>query len=160
MPTIYTFFLMLIFGIAFAGGCVKIPDELRGQGMKIDYSVIDNKEVYTINFSGAMRNENGDIVMKNIKGEICIVDSDSKKKLVSMPFSLDIILPRDSGNIDLKIDRTEEEISPLLDYFNIDRNELASKGTTEGRSLNGDQVVIENITFDKQDIIKLLQEKI
>jgi len=146
-------------GLLFVG-CVKTPKELLGHGMKIDYSVINNKEVYTINFSGAMRNENRNIVMKNIKGEINIIDPDSKKKLISMPFSLDAILPMSLGNVNLKIDRTEEEISPLLDYLNIDRNELANKGTTDGQSLNGDQIAIENMTFDKQDIIELLREKL
>jgi len=149
----------LISGIIFAG-CVKIPKELLGQGMKINYSVINNEEVYTINLSGAIRNENRDIAMKNIRAAITIVNPDSKKKLVSIPFSLDIILPMSLGNIDLKIDQTEKEISPLLDYFNIDRNELAGKGATEGQSLSGDQVVIENMTFEKQDIRKLLQEKL
>lgn len=160
MPNRCIFSLALMLGIAFTGGCTKVPKELLGQGMKIDYSVINSKEVYTINFSGAIRNENRNTVMKNVKGKICIVDSDSKKKLVSMPFSLDVILPMSLGNIDLKVNLTEEEISPLLNYLNIDRNELASKGATDGQPLNGDQIVIENITFDKQDIIELLQEKL
>lgn len=150
---------LLLFGLLFAG-CVKIPKEMLGLGMKIDYSVINRKEIYTVNFSGAIRNENRNIVIKNIKGQISIVDPDSKKKLLSMPFSLDAVLPMSLGNISLKIDQTEEEISPLLDYFNIDRNELAGKGTTDGQPISGDQIVIENMTFDKQDIIELLREKI
>ncbi|MCL2025869.1 MAG: hypothetical protein FWG92_03585 [Leptospirales bacterium] len=150
--------LLLMSGFIFVG-CTKIPKELLGQGMKIDYSVINNKEVYTINFNGVMRNENRNIVMKNIKGEINIIDPDSKRKLVTMPFFLEAILPMSLSNISLKTDLTEEEISPLLGYFNVDRNELANRGTTDGQSLSGDQVIIENIAFDKQDIIKLLKEK-
>ena len=152
------FILFLMFWFIFAG-CTKVPKELFGQGVKIDYSLINNKEVYTVNFNGVMRNENRDIVMKNIKGKINIIDPDSKKKLASLPFSLDVILPMSLGNINLRIDQTEEDIASLLNYFNVDRNELAGKGSTDGRSLNSDEVVIENITFDKQNIIKLLKER-
>jgi hypothetical protein len=157
--SIFSVAAFIALGIALTG-CVKTPKEALGLGMKIDYSVLGGKEIYTVNISGALRNENRSVALKNVNGRLNVLDPDSKKILLSMPFSLEVILPMSIGNLDLEIDKTEEEISPLLDYFGIDRNELAGKGATDGQPLNSSQAVIENITFDKQDIIELLREKI
>jgi hypothetical protein len=141
-------------------GCMKIPKEVFSPGIKIDYSIAGNKEVYTINFSGVIRNENVNTAMKNVNGSIGILDPDSKVILISIPFSFDVILPMSFGTLDLKTDKNETETAALLHYFNIDHDELVKNGSTDGQFLSEEQVIIEKIVFEKQDIIDLLQEKI
>jgi len=140
-------------------GCFKSPKTVSSPGMKVDYTIVDNKEVYTINFSGVLRNENNDKAMKNVEGSIGILDS-SKGLLVSIPFSIDVIMPLSAATLYLKVEKTDDEMSPLLDYFQIDREELIKTGTNDGQPLDENSIVLEKLTFEKKDIINLLKEKI
>jgi len=140
-------------------GCFKSPKTVSSPGMKVDYTIVDNKEVYTINFSGVLRNENNDKAMKNVEGSIGILDS-SKGLLISIPFSIDVIMPLSAATLYLKVEKTDDEMSPLLDYFQIDREELIKTGTNDGQPLDENSIVLEKLTFEKKDIINLLKEKI
>ena len=140
-------------------GCFKSPKTVSSPGMKVDYTIVDNKEVYTINFSGVLRNENSDKAMKNVEGSIGILDS-SKGLLISIPFSIDVIMPLSVATLYLKVEKTDDEMSPLLDYFQIDREELVKTGTNDGQPLDENSIVLEKLTFEKKDIINLLKEKI
>lgn len=140
-------------------GCFKSPDSISPHGMKIEYNIVDNKEVYTVNFSGVIRNENSGKAMKDVTGSISILNS-SKQTLLVIPFSIDVIMPLSAATLYVQVEKDEAEISPLLDYFQIDRKELMRTGSTDGQSLNEENVILNKINFEKKDIIDLLKEKI
>ena len=140
--------------------CMKAPDAVYSSSLKIDYAIVNNAEVYTINFSGAIRNESDHIAMKNVSGTVVIVDSETKKPVISLPFRLDIILPMTSGVLDLKLEKNDKEISSLLDYLKVDREALVKEGSTSGDFLQENQTRLQELSFEKENIIKLLQGKL
>lgn len=139
-------------------GCAKVPEAVQTPGVKVDFTIMDNREVYIVSFSGGIPNDNGEIALTDVSGTIEILASDGDK-IDAYDFSIPKILPFDIGIIDLRFNRTEQEIEPLLALLNITREELVEGVKSGGTILDEENVRLTNFTCTKKDIIELLKEK-
>src|SRR4030042_57578 len=95
-------------------GCAKIPDRLVSPMIKIEPAVVENKEAYKIMVSTGIQNENSDVALVNVKGNINFYDHRSDgTALLSVPFDFLIVLPFDTGIIEIEKFYSENEIMPL-----------------------------------------------
>ncbi|PKL38007.1 MAG: hypothetical protein CVV44_12625 [Spirochaetae bacterium HGW-Spirochaetae-1] len=145
--------------VLFFTGCTVKPENVASPSVKIDFAIQDNKEVYTVHFSGGIRNENNSVAFLNMKGTIRLIDPETKKAVDSFPFEVPVILPFDTGILDLQVVRTDAEIGPLLDLLKINREQLVSEGSSSGNFIEENDLVLTDLGYEKKNIITLLQEK-
>jgi hypothetical protein len=140
--------------------CVKAPDTIHSSSIRIDYGIVNNSEVYTVSFTGALRNESDDTALRNVSGNVKVIDPETGRTVISLPFRLDVILPLSSGELNLRVEKNDRDIVPLLDYLKVEKDLLVTEGTTSGDYLQEKQVRVTDLAFEKVNIIKLLREKL
>jgi len=138
--------------------CTKKPDQVISPSIKVSIEKRDAGKVCMIDFSCALKNENDSVAFKDIKGEFTVHD-DSGKLLLNVPFSLQIILPFDSGVIMQRVEMKEDEAAPLMQFFSISMEKLESGEDTGARPLEDKNVRIASLKYEKKDIIDLLKGK-
>ncbi|MBN2160641.1 MAG: hypothetical protein JW807_14730 [Spirochaetes bacterium] len=141
--------------------CAKLPEKLISPTLKIETSVKDNKEAYKLMLSTGLHNENSDTALVDVKGNIVFTDpADSGGRVLSFPFELPVILPFDTGIIEIEKLFSEEEIMPLVNLMGADKEKLQNDGGLE-RSLTDDKnVALELTDYQKKSILDLLKEKV
>ena len=158
---IVTSSLLLFLSVVTAIGCAKKPDKIKSPSLKIDIILEGNKEEYVVKFTGGILNENSSVALKDIKGAIDFVDPDKGSETVaSIPFELDIILPMSMGIVDLEKKFDENGIKPIIELFNLDREELVKNRGSEGIFIDDKYMRLDIASYKKEDIVTLLKGKI
>lgn len=158
--TIVAVIVIMASGVILAG-CAKLPDKLVSPTLKIESAVKDNKEAYKLMLSTGLQNENSDTALLNVKGNIVFSDNESSgTSILSIPFEIPVILPFDTGIIEIEKFYTEAEIMPLVNIMGADKEKLQTEKGLE-RSLTDDKnVALELKDYQKKDILDLLKEKV
>lgn len=142
-------------------GCAKIPEKLVSPTLKIEPTVKDNSEAYKLLLSTGIQNENSDTALLNVKGNIVFSDpGNSGSRVLVLPFELPVILPFDTGIIEIEKLYTEGEIMPLVNLMGADKEKLQNDRGLE-RSLTDDtSVALELADYQKKSILDVLKEKV
>lgn len=139
---------------------MKIPQTVHSASIRAEAKTSGGIKIYAISLNGAIRNENSSDAMQNVSGVLGIKAPDSETVLLSLPFSIDTILPMASGIIDIKAEMSMQEAAPLLNGLDMDKESLDERGSAESSFIPEEQIIIEKIDFQKKDIVKLLKERI
>jgi len=140
-------------------GCAKTPEKIVSPSIKIDINIVENKEVYILSFSGGIRNENNDVAFEKVKGEVRLIDGDGRA-VCAIPFEVPVILPLDTGVLDLRIDKNETEIGPILSLLNVNRETLQEERTSSGNFIDEKNIELDDLIYKKRDVVELLEEKV
>jgi len=156
----YRIVFLLISTLLLFAGCVKAPESVTRAMMKIDLSIVENKEVYSITFAGLLENVNNDTAFLDVKGTVELFDPAVGKTVESFDFTLPEVLPFGEGEILVKKIRTEKEITPLLELFEVEKEKLVSGESGPGMNIDQKNIRFKNLEYRKENIITLLKEKI
>ncbi len=142
-------------------GCAKVPDEVLSPSIRVESTVTEDREVYTLNFSGGIPNENKDVVLSNVKGDVVLFDPAQKNgRSVRLSFEIPVILPFDTGIIDIHRDFSEKEILSLVDILNIDREEFFENRGIDNLYIDEKNIVLDDLDYRKENIITVLKRKV
>jgi len=113
-----------------------------------------------LKFSGGIKNENNETVFTGVKGTIAFIEPESGKQVLSLPFSLPVILPFDTGVIDIKKEYSEQEITPLIALLGLNKTELIKEKSTSSMFIDEKKVKIATLDYTKKNIISIIKEKV
>jgi len=156
------FLRMTVLGVAASGlifiGCAKIPDKLVTPTLKIETVVKDNKEMYKMMLSAGIQNENSDVALINMKGTIFF--SDAGSRILTLPFAIPIVLPFDTGIIEVENVYTEKEIMPLVALLGSDKEKLVKDRGIERSFMEDKNIGFEMTGYEKKNILDILRDKL
>jgi hypothetical protein len=139
-------------------GCAKVPDTLITPNLSIETR---NGEEYTLSLSAGLQNENSDIAFLNMKGDVIFYDPDrSGDTVLAVPFELPVVLPFDTGIIEVQKTYSEKEIMPLVNLMGSDREKLLSEKILERTFIEKNKIGLELSEYQKKKILDLLKDKI
>lgn len=139
-------------------GCAKVPDKLITPTLSIETK---GGEDYTLSLSAGIQNENSDIAFLNVKGYVVFYDPDSSGATVlAVPFELPVILPFDTGIIEVQKAYSEKEIMPLVNLMGSDREKLLNEKSMERTFIEKNKIGLELSGYQKKKILDLLKDKI
>lgn len=142
-------------------GCARIPEKLISPTLKIEPAVENNASAYKLMLSTGIQNENSDTVFLNMNGVIFFKGpGKSGDRIFSVPFELPVVLPFDTGIIEIEKTYPEAEIIPLIRLLGSDQDRLAADRSLE-RSFGDDKTIGFELTgYEKKDILDVLKDKV
>lgn len=149
--------LLLVFT---AAGCSKTPEKFFSPVVRVDVLLEDNREVFLLRFTAGLKNENSSIAFTDVKGMISFYDDKAKQELAAIPFEMKTILPFDTGIIETEKKFSEKDIMKIVDLFGLSREDLLKNKTATSMFVDEKNARISSLSFGKESIVKLLQEKI
>jgi hypothetical protein len=148
---------IVVSGLIFAG-CAKMPDKLVTPTLKIEPVVKDNKELYKMMLSTGIQNENSEVAFLNVKGTIFF--SDTGSRILTVPFTIPVVLPFDTGIIEIEKTYAENEIMPLVTLLGSDKEKLLNDKALERSFMDDKTIGFELTGFEKKNILDMLKEKL
>jgi hypothetical protein len=139
-------------------GCTKLPDKLITPTLKIETIVKDNKEMYKMMLSTGIQNENSNVALLNVKGTIFF--SDAGSRILSLPFTIPVMLPFDTGIIEIEKIYTENEIMPLVALLGSDKEKLQKDKVIERSFMDEKTIGFEFTGYEKKNILDILRDKL
>ncbi len=152
-------FLFCFFAIILLS-CARVPDAIDSPSLKVDYSIENNSEVFTVFFSGGLRNENSDIVFSEVTGSADFYVKGNSQPVERISFYLKEIMPFETGIIEAEEARTKESITGFLGLMELDRSQIVSDGTSGGFFPEPGSVTLSNLKFKKIPINKYIRGKV
>jgi hypothetical protein len=149
--------LLFIIPILLLSACVKAPEQTVAPSVKIDRVESEGKIVYSAMITSGMRNDNPEKALVNVKGSLLI--SDAQGPVVSMPFSLPVILPFTTERIEDKVSLDEAQAKRLAVIIKKDFSELEKKGNVISLFISEEALKIEDLTWSSKGIVSLLKSK-
>ncbi len=141
-------------------GCTKMPDTLMSPAAKIDIETQGDREVFIFKMNAGLRNENGDTALLNVKGTVRLLDAGNASKILAeMPFEAPVILPYETAIIDVEKEFTENEIRPVANLLGGGIDEIIKNRGVDNAPLDEKSVKLDIKSYDRRDIVKLLQER-
>ncbi len=140
-------------------GCAKIPDNFITPTVKVVSSVENNKEMFIMEFSGSLKNDNDSTALIDVSGKIQFIDPQQKSVVETLDFKIPVILPYASEIVSAKIQGDEKKIFSLMELFKMSREKLQSQGVVN-TYIDGSVIKLADLSYKKINIIKLLKEKI
>lgn len=151
------FIALCVFSLAFIG-CAKVPEKLVSPTLKIEPVIKDGKELFRLMVSTGIQNENSSTAFLNMKGTICFKDEGSC--VLSVPFQLPVILPFDTGIIEVDKTYPENEIMPLIILLGSDKEKLINEKVLERSYIEEKNIGLTISGYEKKNILDLLKEKV
>jgi len=144
-----------------ATGCAKLPEKLVSPMLKIEPALVDNREMYRLTLNTGLQNENNSTALLDVKGSVYFKAAGSKSpRVMTLPFVVPVILPFDTGLIDIEKTFAENEIMPLVKLLGSDREKLQSEKLLERTFMDDSTIGFEINGYAKKDIIDLLKERL
>lgn len=148
---------LIVIALSLAG-CTKVPDRLITPTLAIE---AQGSAVYTLSLSAGLQNENSDIALLDVKGNVVFYDPDrSGATVLAVPFELPVILPFDTGIIEVQKTYSEKEIIPLVTLLGSDREKLMHEKSMERTFIEKNKIGIELSGYQKRKILDLLKDKV
>ncbi len=158
MKSVKTALIVLLgSGIVFIG-CAKMPEKLVSPTLKIEPVIKDNKELFKLSLNTGIQNENSDTAFINMEGTI--VFTDAGKRVLTIPFKLPIVLPFDTGIIEVEKTCTESEITPLLVLLGSDKEKLMNDKALERSFIDEKNISFDLTGCEKKNILDVLKDKV
>ena len=153
--------LILLCAFLIMAGCTKIPEKLMSATVRIEQTIKDNKELYSLKLNGGIQNENSDIALMNVRGTIVFYNSGSgNATIMALPFTLPAVLPFETGVVEITKTYSENEIMPLVTLLGSDKEKLITDKGLE-RTLSDDKKVrLEISGYKKEKILDLIERKV
>lgn len=156
---------MILFCAMAAGlllaGCAKVPGKLLSPTLRIEPVPGNNTPMYKLMLSTGMQNENDDVVFLNMKGNVFFKDTGKTgARVLTVPFELPVLLPFDTGIIEIEKIYPEAEIMPLVRFLGSDRDKLASEKAMERSFADDDAIGFELTGYEKKNILDVLKDKV
>ena len=142
-----------------AGGCAKTPEKLISPMLKIEPVVKDGKEAYRVMVSAGIQNENGDTAFLNVKGSVGFRNPENGTAVMTLPFSIPVILPYDTGVIEIDTTMEEPAVMPLVHLLGSDKEKLNTEKGLERTTLDEKIAMLAIDHCEKKNILKLLKER-
>jgi hypothetical protein len=144
-----------------ATGCAKLPGKLVSPALKIEPAVVNNTEAYRLILNTGLKNENSNTALLDVKGIVFFLKDGSKSdRVLTLPFVVPVILPFDTGLIDIEKTFTEKEIVPLVKLLGSDMEKLKSEKVLDHMFMEDKSIGFEITGYAKKDIIDLLKEHV
>lgn len=145
----------------FATGCAKLPEKLVSPTLKIEPVVVDNKESYKLTLTTGLQNENSSTALVNVKGVVFFNEAGKKSaRVLPLPFEVPVLLPFDTGLIDIEKTFPENEIMPLVKLLGSDMERLRSEKGLERTFMEDNSIGFEITSYARKDIVELLKERL
>jgi len=142
-------------------GCAKLPEKLVSPTLKIEPAVVDSKEGYKLTLNTGLQNENSGYALIDVKGDVFFKDAGGRsRQVLALPFEVPVILPFDTGLIDIEKTLPENEAVPLLNLLGSDREKLNADKVLERTFTDDSTIGFEITSYKKKDIIELLKERL
>lgn len=148
--------LALLMGLS---ACAKIPEAPLSPSVKIAVEKKGNDNIFAVNFTCGLKNENDSTAFTDINGLIEIKNS-TGITVLAVPFKHAAILPFETGIIQEKIDLTADQAAPLFDLLSIKKEQIESGEDQGNRFIDDQNVVMKKLELNKTDIIELLRSKL
>ena len=141
-------------------GCAKIPDKLLSPTIKIEPVIKDNKEVYNLKLNAGILNDNSDIALMDVRGAVVLYDPASKEtQRITFPFEIPMILPFETGVIEIQKVYSENEIMPIVTLLGSDKEKLINDKGMERSILDDKKVKLDISGYKKESILDILKRK-
>ena len=155
MLTVWMLSACLIFS-----GCAKIPDKLLSPTIKIEPMIKDNKEVYNLKLNAGIQNDNSDIALRDVRGAVVLYDPASKEtQRITFQFEIPLILPFETGVIEIQNVYSENEIMPIVILLGSDKEKLINDKGMERSILDDKKVKLDISGYKKESILDILKRK-
>ncbi len=148
--------LALLMGLS---ACAKTPEAPLSPSVKIAVEKKGNDNIFAVNFTCGLKNENDSTAFTDIDGLI-EVKNNAGITVLAVPFKSAAILPFETGIIQEKIDLSADQAAPLFDLLSINKEQVESGADQGNRFIEDQNVVIKKLELNKTDIIKLLRSKL
>jgi len=155
MLTVWMLSACLIFS-----GCAKIPDKLLSPTIKIEPMIKDNKEVYNLKLNAGIQNDNSDTALMDVRGAVVLYDPASKEtQRITFQFEIPLILPFETGVIEIQNVYSENEIMPIVILLGSDKEKLINDKGMERSILDDKKVKLDISGYKKESILDILKRK-
>ncbi len=148
--------LAILMGLS---ACAKIPEVPLSPSVKIAVEKKGNDNIFAVDFTCGLKNENGSTAFTDIIGLIEIKNN-TGITVLSVPFKSAAILPFETGIIQEKIELTADQAASLFDLLSIKKEQVESGEDQGNRFIEDQNVVVKNLNMKKTDIIELLRSKL
>ncbi len=149
---IFSFIVLLLAQV----GCSKKPEKIHNPIIDVESKIENKKEIFNFTLKGAIHNKNSATVFKNFKASVVL--KDKQAILLSLPFSVPVVLPFSTeNNVLIKKTLKENELLPFLNSLGINKDE-AIKGIKH-KPIKDKSVALKIISYETADILKVLRKK-
>jgi hypothetical protein len=122
-------------------------------------AITTEKNIFLVNFTCGILNENVNKAFINVDGVINIKDNGGLS-LMEIPFSIPAVLPLTTANVDERIELSEDAVMPVLNLLDIDK-EIIKSGENKGKKyIDEKNIEFKSLNFENKDITELLRGKI
>jgi len=139
--------------------CAKKPEAPLSPSVKIEVVKKGEGNLFAVNFTCGLKNENDSTSFVDVNGLIEIKNS-SGITVLSIPFKTAVILPFETGIIQERIELTADQAAPLFAMLSIKKEQIESGEEQGNRFIEDQNIVIKKLDMDKKDIIELLRSKL
>ena len=141
-------------------GCAKIPDKLLSPTIKIEPEIKDNREVYNLKLNAGILNDNSDIALMDVKGAVVLTAPEEREgQKISFAFEIPVILPFETGVIEIQRVYPENEIMPIVLLLGSDKEKLINEKGLERSLMDDKSVRLEISGCKKESILTILKRK-
>ena len=158
MPRIFRKTALLLSMLLVFTACAKKPEKATSPSIKIGIEKRGAETLYIADFTCTLKNENDSTAFLNASGKINIRDNGGKL-LLTVPFTVETILPFEAGVVLQKVELKESEAAALMQFLNISPEKVLSGEDTGARPLEDVNVELTGLKLEKKDIIDLLKGK-
>ncbi len=144
--------------VVFFSACAKKPESPLSPAIKVIIETRGTDKVFIVEFNCALKNENDSTAFINVAGKINIKD-DAGEILLAIPFTVETILPFDSGIVLQRLELKENEAAPLMKFFGMTTAAIELGEDAGARPVEEKNIEIAELKLEKKDIIKLLRGK-
>jgi hypothetical protein len=135
--------------------CAKKPET----PLHPSVAIVIEKNIFLVNFTCGITNENENTAFTNVDGVISIKDK-SGMVLLNIHFDIPAILPFATMGINETLELSEDAVTPLFALLNIDKEKLKSGEGAGRRYIDEKNIEFKELNLEKKDIIELLRGKI
>jgi len=157
--------------------CAKKPETPLSPSVKIAMEKRGEDKIFAVTFTCSLMNENDSTALTNIDGIIAVKDNESGAAVLTVPVKMPVILPFKTMAVQERIELTADQINPLLDFIDKQQKpannetgnskveikkskDLLESGGEVEEFFKKQNVLIEKLTMEEMDIIKLLRSKL
>ena len=139
--------------------CAKVPQEIISPSLSFKAENADKAGMVSLNFTGGLKNENDSTVFLNVKGEVAVLDSKNNPLLI-VPFDIPSILPFETGIVQVRMEKSLQDLEPLMNDLGVDYEGLVKKGEPQNLFPEERNVVLKNLSLEKKGIVEILEGKL
>lgn len=146
--------IVLLIGFSLLPGCGKAPDKPVRPNMSIEVRLEDKAAQYIVKITTGIQNENNDLAIRNMSGEIVLSDS---APILILPFRIPMILPYETYELTITRTGDEEKLQRVFEYAKVETETIIERGIIDGITVRPNDIILRNLDYEFVNIYKLLK---